>query len=536
MATSSVVISQETARKELARRSLARRHLVDFAEYIAPWYAAAAHHRLVAELLEQVETYVRTKGQTGIGRLMVFMPPRHGKTEMVSRLFPAWLLGKQPDARIILTSYNADLASKNSRAARDYVLNERYRPVFGSLGSVDEPVRLSEDSRSVTSWDLASPHRGGVAAAGVGGGITGMGAHLLVVDDPFKNREEAESEAQRDRVFDWFRSSAYTRLEDGGAVVVMHTRWHQDDLAGKLIKEMANDPRADRWIILNLPAIWEPPAVPDNKTWDEYQREKMLDGVYLEQSDPLLRKPGQALWPRKYDEGDLEHFQVAVGQYDWGALYQQNPYLRSGSLFRREDFTVVDLPPKNEDIVGRIRGWDKAGNKSGTGGDYAAGVLMSITKDDIIYVEHVVRRQCTPLQREEELMRCARNDRQLRGNVEIWHQQDPGTAGLESAQNTNKRLAKEGFTAHFETMSGDKTVRAGPWATAVEGGQVRVVRGAWNEAFIEEHVAFPKGAHDDQVDVAAFIFNKLSGGAGGWIAWANKELEMANKELEKANA
>lgn len=513
LATSSpVMISENDAKRELARRELARRHVVDFSEYIAPeYYRAASHHRMVGEFLEQVETYVRTKGATGIGRLLILEPPRHGKSEQASKHFPAWVLGRMPDSRIIISSYNADLATKFSRAARDIVEAERYRAVFGALSSVDAPVEISSDSRSVTAWDLAAPHRGGVVAAGVGGGITGTGANLFILDDPFKNREEAESEAHRERVWDWWTSSAYTRLEDGAAIVGMLTRWHGDDWAGRLLKLMATDPKADRWVVLCLPAVWEAPVKPENKTFDEFHREQLLEGVWVDEQDPLGRKPGQALWPLKYSEEDLERIQANLGPYDFAALYQQSPYARMGGMFQREWFAVVDAPPKPDEIALRVRAWDKAGTKSGEGGDYAVGVRMCITASEMVYVDHVSRGQYTPMKREEEILKCARMDAGLKGpGTVIWHQQDPGDAGLTAAQATNRMLAKNGFTAHFETLSGDKEVRAGPWSSALEGGQVLLMRAGWNDAFIEEHCAFPKGKFDDQVDAASFAFNKLT--------------------------
>lgn len=204
MVSTMVQVSPQEAALERIQREKARRHLVDFSEYVsAPWYQAYDHHRLVGEALEQVARYIETKGREGIGRLMIFEPPRHGKTEQVSRQFPAWLLGRLPDTRIILTSYNGDRANANSRAARDLILDPRYAAIFGRTSGNETPVKMSEDSRSVTAWDLAYPYRGGMVAAGVGGGITGTGAHLMVVDDPLRGREEAESQAQRDRIWDW---------------------------------------------------------------------------------------------------------------------------------------------------------------------------------------------------------------------------------------------------------------------------------------------------------------------------------------------
>jgi len=510
--TPTSLIKPEEALQERIRRERARRHLVDFSEYVAPWYRAAAHHRLVGEYLELVETFIRTRGTTGISRLLILQPPRHGKSEQVSRMFPPWIFGRNPDARIILASYGGDLASKHSRAAREILMSDRYRAVFGNLATTDAPVELSGDSRSVVAWDLAAPHRGGLLAAGVGGGITGSGANIFILDDPVKNREEAESESNRERVWEWWTSTAYTRLEDGGAVIGMLTRWYQDDWAGRLLKAMVTDPQADQWVVLCLPDIWEPPQVPEGKPFSEYHREKLLEGVWVDENDPLGRQPGQALWAQKYNEEDLERIAANIGTYDYQALYRQNPYLRLGNFFMRDWLPVVDELPKPEKIVARIRSWDKAGTKTGSGGDYSVGVLMCMTSDEAIYVEHVVRGRWTPGKREEMMLKTAQLDAERKGpKALIWHQQDPGSAGLDSAQATNRMLAKHEFRAHFETVTGDKEVRAGPWSSACEGGQVRLVRGGWNEAFIEEHLAFPKGQFDDQVDAASIGYSKLSG-------------------------
>jgi predicted phage terminase large subunit-like protein len=515
LANNPVMVPAKDAKRELARRELARRHLVDFSSYIAPYYKAAAHHRLVGEYLELVETYLRTKGQTGIGRLLILEPPRHGKSEQMSRHFPAWVLGQLPDTRIILTSYNADLAAKFSRAARDIVLSTEYRAIFGDLANSDSPIELSEDSRSVKAWDLAAPHRGGMMSAGVGGGITGSGANLFLVDDPFKNREEAESESHRKSVWEWWTSTAYTRLEDGAAVIGSLTRWHGDDWAGRLLKAMATDPKADRWVLLSLPAVWEPPAPPKEKSFEAFRQEQMLEGIWIEERDPLDRRPGQALWPEKYNEEDLERIRVNVGEYDYEALYQQSPYSRTGNFFRREWFTIVEAPPKVEDIVARMWFWDKAGSQTGDG-DYAAGGVLSLTKDELVYVENVARRQCTPGERDTMMIAVMQADLKTNRPLQcIWHQQDPASAGLDSAMATNKLLVKNGFKKiRFETVSGSKEVRAGPWSSALQGGMVRLVRGAWNHAFIEEHIGFPKAMFDDQVDFVSWGFAKLVGRRG----------------------
>lgn len=509
-AVEKVRVKPEEARRELARRELARRHLVEFSEYIgAPWYHAARHQKLVATYLEQVLLFIQTKGKEGINRLLIFEPPRYGKTEQISKHFPAWALGKCPDIRIILASYGADLAIDNSRAARDIVDGDRYRALFGDRATIDKEVEVSTDSRSVQAWDLAAPNRGGVRAAGVGGGITGKGADILIIDDPFKNREEAESETFRNKVWDWWTSSAYTRLEDHAVVIGMLTRWHMDDWAGKLLKLMATDPSADQYTILCMPAKWEEPVIPEEKTFEEYQREQLLDGNWIQKEDVLGRKVGEALWPEKYSEEDLEKIQANVGEYDWGALYQQSPYSRQGTQFKREWFSIVDKPV--EKVRRRVRYWDKAATEGG--GAYSAGVCMALGEDGSIYVEHVARGQWGSFKREENVKRTGELDKKYRpGTTIIWHFQDPGSAGVDSAKATNAKLAMAGLEAHFEVVTGSKEVRAGPWSSALEAGLVRLERGGWNEKYIEEHVAFPKGRYKDQVDASSGAFAKLQEG------------------------
>jgi len=540
LATSSrVMVQQEEARAELARRELARRHLVDFSCYVAPYYRPARHHRLVGEHLEQVETYVRSRGATGIGRLLILEPPRYGKSEQMSRHFPPWVLGRLPDTHIILTSYIYDLAAKFSRAARDVVLSTPFRAVFGELASIESPVEMSEDSRSVKAWELAAPHRGGMIATGVGGGITGSGANLFLVDDPFKNREEAESESHRESVWEWWTSTAYTRLEDGAAVVASLTRWHADDWAGRLLKAMAMDPKADRWVVLCLPAIAEgKEKINTNITneanytnafvidmgngfgkvvgnvqddFEKYQREKMLEGIWVDREDALERKPGEALWPEKYSEEDLERIRINIGEYDFEALYQQRPYSRTGNYFQKPWFAIEEAPPKMEEMITRMWFWDTAGSKTGEG-DYACGVVMSLSKDRLVHVENVARKQGTPGDCRKLMKDSLLADKATGRPIKcIWHQQGGADSGLDSAQSINRMLAELGFTARFQTVRGNKEERAGNWSTALQGGQVRLVRGGWNQIFIDEHIGFPRIGHDDQVDAASWGYNKLVG-------------------------
>jgi hypothetical protein len=181
---------------------------------------------------------------------------------------------------------------KSSRAVREIVTGTAFQALFGRLSTLGEPVQLSSDSRNVQAWDLAQPHRGGLVAAGVGGGITGLSADLLIIDDPIKNREEAESEARRNLVDDWYRSSAYTRLSPWGAIVLFHTRWHPDDLAGRLLRRQLDG--GDAWTVVFLPAL----AMEQYAGSEAQQREMMRDGLYLPLEDALGTATGRGALAR----------------------------------------------------------------------------------------------------------------------------------------------------------------------------------------------------------------------------------------------
>ena len=487
----------DEAQAELAQRKLARRHFGDFCRYVVPQYPGARHLGVLCEALEGVERYVASGGAEGIGRLMVFMPPRYWKSTTCSVLFPQWFLGRNPDLRVILASYVASLATGFSRKVRNGIQGLAYGALFGQRGTVDgAPREVASDSRAADEWELAAPHRGGMTAAGVGGGLTGKGAHLLIVDDPIKDRREADSDAVRNALWDWWTSTAFTRLEDGAAVLIVLTRWHDDDLAGRLLRQMLEGGEfAQEWRVLTLAARAE--------IFTEAERKAE---PWLPAEDPLGRSEGAPLWPEKHDDGDLKMLEAAVGPYDWASLFQQRPYSRAGGMFKEEGFRVV--PAAEAEIVQRVRCWDKAG--SDADGAYTAGVLMGRTATGRLVVEHVCRGQWSTFQREEKMLEMARLDLGRPGaRTVVHHPQDPGSAGLDSARATNAKLAAAGIEAHFEPVTGSKEVRAGPWSSACEAGIVDLVDGPWVLAFVNEHLAFPRGRFKDQVDAAADCYAQV---------------------------
>jgi phage terminase large subunit-like protein len=290
-------------------------------------------------------------------------------------------------------------------------------------------------------------------------------------------------------------------LRPNAAVVIFHTRWHPDDLAGRLMKRMMSDPLASQYEIVCMPGL----ALDSYPTVEE-QRKKMRDGVYLPLSDPLGRKPGEALCPEWYDRAWLISTKADVGLYDYEALYQQQPYLLQGNMFKRDDFTIVDQGPGNA-VWARITAWDKAATAGG--GKRSAKVTMSWGLDDFVYIEHSFADQLSSAARDKKMIELGKEDYENYGPHLIWHPQDPGSAGVDSAQATNNLLANAGLIGTFDQVTGDKETNAGPLATKVQGGRVRLVRDAWNDEFQDEYAAFPKGSFKDRVDAGGSAYNKL---------------------------
>ena len=324
--------TREVVKEQVRNRLRAERYFSDFCKFVDPKHPTeAAHMQVLTRKLQEVAQYILTNGKRGIPRLMIFMPPRYWKSQTASRKFPAWLLGQNPDLRIIATSYGADLASKHSKAARDLVQSDRYATVFGGLASTNEPVELDPESKASASWEIAE-RNGGMQATGVGGGVTGFGANLFLIDDPVKGRKEANSKTQRESDYEWYKGTAYTRLEDNAAIVLIMTRWDQEDLAGMLLNAMVSDPDADQWEVIMMPAF----ALPDDlypRSEEEYI-ENLLRGIYIpKEGDQLGRKAEEPLWPEKDDKRDLEKKKANMDDFEFTAQFQQMPRLAEGNFF-----------------------------------------------------------------------------------------------------------------------------------------------------------------------------------------------------------
>jgi len=398
-----------------------------------------------------------TRGE--IRRLMLSVPPRHGKSHMVTIRYPVWRLECDPATRVIVCAYNQFLANDFSRKARR--LAERR-------------ILLDPERKSAEAWETAGG--GGMRAVGVGGGITGQGGDLVVIDDPVKSREEAESPAFRDRVYDWYTDDLYTRLEPGAAIILIMTRWHEDDLAGRILASEDGP----SWTVVNLPAE-------------------------AEAGDPLGRAPGEPLCPARFDRRALAERRQVLGSYAYTALYQGHPLPPEGGLFKRHWFREW-LAAAPERFDGVIRYWDRAASEGR--GDFSAGVLMG-RQGGAYTVIDVIRGQWSPKQREQIILTTALIDRDRYPNAAVWLEQEPGSSGIDSVQASIRNLA--GFNVHADRVTGEKGVRAMPFAAQAEAGNIHLVRAPWNGAYLDELCSFPNGLHDDQVDASSGAFNLLAG-------------------------
>lgn len=288
------------ARIELNKRKAGRTTLLGFTKFTFPRYQVSHHHRLICDALEKVE-----RGECR--RQMIFMPPRHGKSELASRRFPPYALGRDPDREVISASYGADLATDFGRDVRNIVAGKEYHALFPD-------VRLAGDSSAKNRWH--TNHRGGYVAAGVGTAITGRGADIFNIDDPVKDRAEAESETTRNGIWAWYRSTAYTRLMKNASIILTMTRWHEDDLAGRLLEQAEKD--GDKWEVLCLPAI---------------------------------SPEGKALWPERYDRVALDQIRRVLELREWGALYDQNPR-PAGTSFFDVQYALEGSYLEGEQLVG----------------------------------------------------------------------------------------------------------------------------------------------------------------------------------------
>jgi predicted phage terminase large subunit-like protein len=434
-------------------------NLIDWANWVLgpSGQSPAPHHRF---LLEQLEAISRGT----IDRLMVLMPPGSAKSTYASILYPAWWFTQHPVSSVIATSHTKSLAEHFGRQVRDMVNEHGSRLGFS----------LHPGLRAAGYWQTS--RKGEYFASGTRGPLAGRRADLAIIDDPIKSHAEADSPVLRERLWSWYRSDLTPRLKPKGRVVLVMTRWHEDDLAGRLLALNAAE-----WHIICLPAL-------------------------AEDNDPLGRAPGTALWPEWEDEAALLRKRGTVGERSWTAQYQQSPRPIQGSLFKIACIDFLDTPPKL--FPGSVvRAWDLAATVA-TGGndpDWTVGVKLGREDSGRFIVLDVVRLRGSPHEVGSAIDEAARIDGR---SIVIGLPEDPGQAGKVQVTYLTSQLAGHRISSSPET--GAKATRAGPVASQVEARNVAIVRADWNHAFIEELRDFPFGRKDDQVDALSRAFEMLT--------------------------
>lgn len=459
---------QKKAKAELAKRELARRNMQDFAKYCYPQYVEGWHTNLICEALDKVE-----KGE--IRWLLIEAPPRHSKTIHVSQLFPAYAVGKDENRDIIVASYSGDLASRNGRETRNLIKSKLYQNVFNT--------RLAADSESKNQWNTQGT--GAYNAVGIGGSTTGKGADIFVIDDPIKDRKEADSLVIRESLWDWFRSVARTRLSPKGAMVILHTRWHEDDLIGRLT---VGEETKEKWV-----------------DYFEYLKNGLGDAKWVrltlkgiaEEDELPYRKKGEALHPERFSVEELLDIKASLGPYEFSALYQANPVDDANREFKTEWFKYRTMDDISRMTVRRFATIDPNLKKSDQS-DYCG-----VTRN---YINSEGQWNLTS-------RRYRVNSKEVIDLVFLLHDEGFEKIGIEEGAFSyvvepflQEEMRKRGKfpnvvpLKHNQTMKETRIRGLIPWYA---GHMIYHIEGECDD-LETELLAFPKGTNDDCADATAY--------------------------------
>lgn len=518
-----LVARQKPNRQELRGRdktgdTLAYDHLTPFCCKVDDQQAAnyqAAHLVLIADALEKVEA-----GE--IKRLMIFLPPGHWKSSLATGKFPAWYIGRNPKGQVLSICNDDELALDSSRANRDLIQNsEEYAEIFPG-------VALAEGQRSLKQWGVEGCYKYTFRAVGMQGGVTGRRGDIILIDNPVKNQQQVATKGQRDKLETTYKRDIYSRLAPNGAIVLIMTRWHEDDLAGRLIRDMKAG-EGDEWEIICLPAIAEPGR---REAWHDKQGEAAkvsLDAAGEAQAassdkggqeaisedmavhapiispsitdaiDAIGRKAGEALWPDRYDLTALEAKKKASGSLAWAALYQQRPRLEEGSLLKSgllRRISIADVPK----LIKVYRFWDLAFSDKEKA-DFCCGTLGGVDREGNFYIVNQKRiKEQWPKSKPIIIQRARDDGPRVRCAIEA-----NGTQ-LGYYQDIKADARMRGRTVISQKPEGDKESRAALWGSRLIDGIVMIVVGddgeltGWQQELFDEMDSFPGAPHDDTVD------------------------------------
>jgi len=472
-ATELAVIADEVQKRREAKAC--REDLIEFCKKMQPDYKVGKHHRRLANLLMDI-AYGRKD------RICVNIAPRHGKSQLVSIYFPAWFLGHFPDKKILMVSHTTDLAVDFGRKVRNLIDLPAYKVIFPT-------VSLAQDNKSAGRWNT---NRGGeYFACGVGSALAGRGADLLLVDDPHNEQDIINGNYEIfERAYEWFTYGARTRLMPGGRVAIVQTRWHQDDLTGKMVRDMTQNEESDQYEVVEFPAMFNE-GTPDEA----------------------------ALWPEFYDLAALRRTKASMPVFQWNAQYQQNPTSEEASIVKREwwQWWKPERPPSCEYIIMSLDAAAEAHNRA----DFTALTTWGVFHNDqtdaynIILLNSIKRRMEFP-----ELKDLAMQEwKEWQPDAFIVEKKSAGTALYQELRRTG--MAVQEYTPH--RGSGDKLARLNSVADIIRSGLVWVPETRWAEEVVEEVAGFPFMSHDDLVDSTVMALMRFRN--GGFIRLPNDEPE-----------
>jgi predicted phage terminase large subunit-like protein len=407
--------------------------------------------------IDYVSHKIASAVMKGNARIIVSMPPRHGKSTLISTWFPVWYLSLFPDKNIILSSYEADFAASWGRVVRNNIIEHGKR-----LG-----VDLRDDSQAANRWNTTQG--GGMITAGIGGAITGRGGHVIIVDDPVKDFEQATSETYRQKTIDWFHTTLATRAEPGASIIILMTRWHESDLVGHLLSQPDSE-----WEEIRLPAV-------------------------AEEGDPIGRLPGAALCPERYDLAALEKFRINNGSRVFNSLYQQRPSAEEGNIFKRDWWRFYDEIPDNFDSM--LISCDLAFKETKTS-DYVVFQCWGSVGPNRYLIDQVRRRLDFT-----GTLQALRDFRNKHSDVTLTLIEDKAN-GPAIIDVLNREIS--GIVP--VEPDGSKESRASAVSPQIESGNIYLPNPAlnpWVEDFIEEFANFPNGKHDDQVDTCSQALRRM---------------------------